>query len=198
MKKPRKHYTPQEKVAILRRHLIEKVAVSDLCEELQLQPTVFYRWLKEFFETGAAAFECQPRAGKQLDGQQRRIAALEEKLKTKNEVLAELMEEHVALKKVLGRSEGPMGPPRHPRPGGGLRAPLGPAHRDRRQPAHGWARGGCQQVLPLAGALGPVCGPFHEPHLDRCARGELVSPQESFRSQERLLLFFMAGLLPAP
>ena len=40
MKKPRKYYTPQEKVAILRRHLIEQVAVSDLCEELQLQPTV--------------------------------------------------------------------------------------------------------------------------------------------------------------
>ena len=102
MKKPRKYYTPQEKVAILRRHLIEQVAVSDLCEELQLQPTVFYRWLKEFFENGAAAFERQPRAGKQLDAQQRRVAALEKKLKTKNEVLAELMEEHVALKESLG------------------------------------------------------------------------------------------------
>ena len=102
MKKPRKYYTPQEKVAILRRYLVEKVAVSDLCEELQLQPTVFYRWLKEFFENGAAAFERQPRTGKQLDGQQRRVAALEQKLKTKNEVLAELMEEYVALKKSLG------------------------------------------------------------------------------------------------
>ena len=102
MKKPRKHYTPQEKVAILRRYLVEKVAVSGLCEELQLQPTVFYRWLKEFFENGAAAFERQPRTGKQLDGQQRRVAALEQKLKTKNEVLAELMEEYVALKKSLG------------------------------------------------------------------------------------------------
>jgi len=26
---------------------------SDLCEELGLQPTVFYRWQKEFFENGA-------------------------------------------------------------------------------------------------------------------------------------------------
>ena len=56
MVKHRKHYTPEEKVAILRRHLVEKAPVSDLCQEQKLQPTVFYRWLKEFFENGAAAF----------------------------------------------------------------------------------------------------------------------------------------------
>ena len=56
MKKSRKHYTPEEKVAILRRHLLEKEPISKLCDELGLQPTVFYRWQKEFFENGAAAF----------------------------------------------------------------------------------------------------------------------------------------------
>ena len=56
MRKERKHYTSEEKVAILRRHLLDKVPVSDLCEELGLKPTVFYRWQKEFFENGAAAF----------------------------------------------------------------------------------------------------------------------------------------------
>ena len=30
MKKERKHYTAEEKVAILRRHLLDKVPVSDL------------------------------------------------------------------------------------------------------------------------------------------------------------------------
>jgi transposase len=57
MRKERKHYTAEEKVAILRRHLLDKVPVSDLCEELGLQPRVFYRWQKEFFEKGAAAFQ---------------------------------------------------------------------------------------------------------------------------------------------
>jgi transposase len=57
MKKQRKHYTPEEKVAILRRHLVEGVPISDLCDEWGLQPTVFYRWQKEFFENGAAAFQ---------------------------------------------------------------------------------------------------------------------------------------------
>jgi transposase len=50
MRKERKHYPAEEKVAILRRHLLDNVPVSDLCEELGLQPTVFYRWQKEFFE----------------------------------------------------------------------------------------------------------------------------------------------------
>ena len=45
MRKERKHYTAEEKVAILRRHLLDNVPVSDLCEEHGLQPTVFYRWL---------------------------------------------------------------------------------------------------------------------------------------------------------
>ena len=42
MRKERRHHTGEEKVAILRRHLLNKVPVSDLCDELGLQPTVFY------------------------------------------------------------------------------------------------------------------------------------------------------------
>src|SRR6516164_3085848 len=97
MKKRGKHYTPEEKVAILRRHLVEGVPISDLCDELGLQPTVFYRWQKEFFENGAAAFQNRVRKNHQLE--QERIAYLEKKIQTKDEVLAELMAEHVALKK---------------------------------------------------------------------------------------------------
>jgi len=100
MVKHRKHYTPEEKVSILRRHLVEKVPVSDLCQEQKLQPTVFYRWLKEFFENGAAAFRKESDREGRADRE--RIAALEAKLEKKNEVLSELMEEHVALKKSLG------------------------------------------------------------------------------------------------
>ena len=56
MKKQRKHYTPEEKVAILRRHLLEQVPISELCDKHGLQPTVFYGWQKELFEIGTAAF----------------------------------------------------------------------------------------------------------------------------------------------
>src|SRR5438128_2601754 len=44
MKKQRKHDTPEEKVAILRRHLLGKEPISKLCDEVGLQPTVLYRW----------------------------------------------------------------------------------------------------------------------------------------------------------
>ncbi len=92
--------TPEEKVAILRRQLPEQVPISELCDKQGVQPTVFYRWQKEFFENGASAFE-QERPNNH-SAEQERIAYLEKKIQTKDEVLAELMAEHVALKKTLG------------------------------------------------------------------------------------------------
>jgi transposase-like protein len=100
MRKTRKNYTPVEKVAILRRHLIDRVPVSDLCDEHQLSPTLFYLWQKQFFEGGTAAFE--RKNGPSESQHLRTIAALREKLQRKNEVVAELMEEHIQLKKELG------------------------------------------------------------------------------------------------
>ena len=100
MKRERRQFTAQDKVKILRRHLVDKVPVSDLCDELQIQPTQFYLWQKQFFENGAAAFG---KAGRQKrDLQAERIVALEQKLVQKNEVVAELLQEHVQLKKELG------------------------------------------------------------------------------------------------
>ena len=100
MRKPRKNYTPVEKVAILRRHLIDHVPVSDLCDEHQLSPTLFYLWQKQLFENGPAVFE---RQNASPEGHlQRTIAALRDKLQRKDEVVAELMEEHIKLKKELG------------------------------------------------------------------------------------------------
>ena len=100
MKTNRRHFTSEHKVAILRRHLLDHVPVSDLCDEHGLNPTVFYRWQKQFFENGAAAFE------RQGNGQARRLEqqneALKTKLATKDEVIAEIMASHVALKKSLG------------------------------------------------------------------------------------------------
>jgi transposase len=100
VKKTRKHYSGEEKVAILRRHLLEQEPVSKLCDELGLQPTVFYRWQKEFFENGASAFQTKARADHQAERE--RIEFLEKKIQRKDEVLAELMAEHIALKKELG------------------------------------------------------------------------------------------------
>lgn len=96
----RKHYSPEEKVAILRKHLLEQVPVSELCDQCKLHPTLFYRWQKQFFENGAAAFSAVPPKAANTRAEQR-ITALEERLQRKHEVLSELMEEHVRLKKEL-------------------------------------------------------------------------------------------------
>lgn len=100
MRKERKNHTPAEKVKILRRHLLDQVSVSDLCEEYNLKPVVFYRWQKEFFENGELVFSQE--GSREQRAANKKISALEEKLSKKNEVLSELMEEHVKLKKEYG------------------------------------------------------------------------------------------------
>ncbi|MCW7755296.1 transposase, partial [Desulfobotulus sp. H1] len=77
MRKKRHNYSAQEKVTILKRHLVDRVAVSDVCDEYDLQPTVFYRWQKEFFENGAAVFEKSDSAKNRAE--QKRIEQLEAK-----------------------------------------------------------------------------------------------------------------------
>lgn len=102
--KARKHFSPAEKVVVLRKHLIERIAVSDLCDEYKIAPTVFYHWQKQLFENGSAVFTNGAKEKAKPTEQQHRIAQLEQKLQRKAEVLSELMEEHIALKKNLGES----------------------------------------------------------------------------------------------
>ena len=102
-KKTRKRFTAQEKVAILRLHLLERTPVSDLCDKYGIHPTMFYRWQKELFENGHRAFQSNGRrAARAEEERQKRIDALEARLQRKDGVIAQLMEEHVQLKKSLG------------------------------------------------------------------------------------------------
>ena len=103
MTRQRRHYTPEQKVALLREHLVDKVPVSDICEKNGIAVNLFYLWQKQFFENGTAAFDNPGKRRKAgQDVRDRTIAALRDKLQRKHEVLSELMEEHVQLKKALG------------------------------------------------------------------------------------------------
>jgi len=96
----RRKFTGKEKVAILRKHLLEKMPISEVCEQSGINPTQFYRWQQEFFEHGAAAFD-RPRAN--TSGKdQRRIEALEAKLQKKDSVIAEIMADLIHEKKENG------------------------------------------------------------------------------------------------
>jgi len=100
MSKKRKYPTAEEKALILKRYLVEKVPMSDLCDEYGLQPSQVYRWQKQLFENAAGAFR---RTNKRAqESKDRKIAALEDKLAKKNEGVAELLEDHVQLKRELG------------------------------------------------------------------------------------------------
>ena len=99
MPEKRRRFSPEEKVALLRRHFVEKVPVSELCEQNQLHPNVFYQWQKQFFENGAAAFQKEGRSTERK--LQEEIGSLQEKLAHKDSVIAEIMEAHVALKRGL-------------------------------------------------------------------------------------------------
>ena len=102
MSKQRRHFSGTDKVAILKKHLIDKVPASNLCDEYDLYPAQFYAWLKDFFENGHAAFENGRKNKAVDDAKDKKIEQLQAKLVRKNEVMAELMEAHTELKKSLG------------------------------------------------------------------------------------------------
>jgi transposase-like protein len=100
-RRERRHFTGQQKAAIVKAHLVDRVPISDLCEKHQIQLAQFYQWQKQLFENADAAFERKAKpVGKTAE--QRQIEQLQAKLVTKNEVIAELMEENVKAKKECG------------------------------------------------------------------------------------------------
>jgi transposase len=100
VKRTRRKFTPQDKAAIVREHLIEKVPVSDLCDKHGLKPTLFYRWQKDMLENMAALFERQ--SGSETASLKRENEALRQRLVDKDRVIAQIMEDFVAVKKTLG------------------------------------------------------------------------------------------------
>jgi transposase len=101
-RQPRRHFSGADKVAILKRHLIDRVPISDLCDEFGIQVSQFHHWQKQFFENGHAAFDNGRKSKAVEDANVKKIEQLEAKLARKNEVMAELMEAHTVLKKELG------------------------------------------------------------------------------------------------
>ena len=112
----RRKFTAEEKATILRRHLADKIPVSDLCEEYKIQPSLFYVWQRQAFENLGVALEdrrtssrngADGRSGSELakqKQQQETIERLEAKLQKKDSIIAFVSEEHLALKKKLGES----------------------------------------------------------------------------------------------
>jgi transposase len=103
-KRARRHFTAEQKADILRRHLVDKVPISDLCDEHHIQPSLFYLWQRQAFENLSKAVEPAPdrQAAQRHAAQEQKIATLEAKLTKKDSIIAEISEEYVALKKARG------------------------------------------------------------------------------------------------
>ena len=98
----RRHFSPDEKATILRRHLSDKVPVSDLSEEYKLQPSVFYQWQRQLLDNAAQALEPLRGRGRREKELESKIEVLETRLRRKDNVIAAISEEFVKLKKELG------------------------------------------------------------------------------------------------
>ena len=101
MSKQRRRFEAAEKVKIIREHLVDKRPLSEVCDQYGIAPTQFYQWQKQFFEHGTAAFD-PPRVSKEymLENQ---VKQLNKKLTRKDEVIAELVEHNIDLKKKHGQ-----------------------------------------------------------------------------------------------
>ena len=100
--KNRRRFGAEKKAQIVRRHLGDKVAVSDLADEFGVQPSRIHTWVKHVLDQAEKAFERLGSPRRKEQAKEAKIAQLEEKLTTKNEVIAELMEANVREKKANG------------------------------------------------------------------------------------------------
>ena len=94
----RKRYAPEEKSKILREVLEDGKTISDVAQKYEIHPNCIFKWRKQLLEEGQQTFRIKrPDISKKADA--RKITILEEKIKQKDEVIAELAEELLGLKK---------------------------------------------------------------------------------------------------
>lgn len=100
--KKRRRFSSEQKIEILKRHLVNKENVSDICDEVQLHPNQFYRWQAELFSAGTIVFDKQKPAQRSNSERQRlesENAFLQKQLMHKDSVIAGITEDYVRLKK---------------------------------------------------------------------------------------------------
>ncbi|HPE85325.1 MAG TPA: transposase [Chlamydiales bacterium] len=97
----RVYVSAETKIEILKKVMMQGCKISDLCEEYGIKPSSVYQWQNELFSRGQSLFEVK-RGPKFKDKSQEKIEALEAKLKKRDNCIAELLQDHCALKKSLG------------------------------------------------------------------------------------------------
>ena len=100
MGRKRKRYTSEEKITILREVLEAGKSVSNVAEEHGIHPNLILNWRKQLFENAIQTFEIK-RTDISEKTMEKKEKALEEKLRNKDNVIAELAQELLELKKSI-------------------------------------------------------------------------------------------------
>jgi len=95
----RKRMSAKEKMMILRELLDNKVQIGELSEKYSIHPNVIYNWKKTLFEKGETLFE--DKREKTNSKAEEKISRLETKLKDKDSLISEIVEDNIRLKKSL-------------------------------------------------------------------------------------------------
>jgi transposase len=97
----RKHYSPEQKVIIVRELLENNVPISQLAEKYQVHVNDIYNWKKRLFEGAKDIFQSKPGSQKQISAEQKKIEKLESKLKDRDEAITMLLKENIDIKKSI-------------------------------------------------------------------------------------------------
>jgi transposase len=100
-KRTHRQHSAEFKMKVLKTHLADQMPVSEVCEKYGIKPSVYYKWQQELFAQGGLIFQAN-KPNKIHEQYQKKIKSLENKLLEKNNVLAELTQEYISLKKGFG------------------------------------------------------------------------------------------------
>jgi len=97
MKSEKRKFTAEFKVQVLREHLENQISVAKICEQYNINPNLFYLWKKDLFAGALETFSNR----KNNNTDQGKLNHLEEKLKNKDSLISEIVEDNLRLKKKL-------------------------------------------------------------------------------------------------
>jgi len=97
-RRPRRQFRGEQKLAILEEARRPGVVVAEVLRRHQLDAATFYQWEAAARAAMREALGGKPRGGGALRDQERELARLRAELEKKRQIIAEVVEENLALK----------------------------------------------------------------------------------------------------
>ena len=94
--KPRRQFPAETKLQILKEGRTTNLTISQVCDQYQISPTLFYQWERIADRATLTALQGQPRGRKKLRPSEEALLVEVQRLR---EVVAELSSENLQLKK---------------------------------------------------------------------------------------------------